>query len=574
MVSRKVSLAAAGWMACMLALGPQAHAAAPADLLLFNGKVLTVDSKFSIRSAVAVKDGKIIAVGGPELTQQFHAARRIDLQGRMLMPGFIDTHVHLFGLSHRDIEPDKAHSIIEIQSMIAAKAKELGPGEWITGYGWDEALLAEKRNLTRADLDKAAPENPVELVRAGSHSVAGNSKAFELAGITAATPNPDGGVIERDSAGNPSGIIRERTMLLTDLVPPETPEQMQPSLIRSLHNLLALGITSYMEAYSFIDDEPIGRGGTDKPTRRLTSPHSWRQLRAIYDAHGSELPRATLYIGYPGAERLKAFPYHTGYGDDRLKLGPIGEDPYDGGFTGPTALTKEDYKGLPGFRGKALMSEDQAAEMVATAASLGWQLGIHAIGDAAIETMTRIYDQELARHPRVDHRWFLAHLTMIPSLQTLQTLARDHIYAAAQPNFLYNLEGRYQSTLEGYRLEHINPVATPLHYGVKVVFGSDNLPIGPMVGLYAAVTRRGPDGRVLGPQEAISRAQAIRLYTREAAYLAWDENKKGSLEVGKFADMIVLNQDLLTVPPEQILSTQVDMTLVDGKVVYDRQGSL
>lgn len=554
------------WIAAVL--GGTAYAAEPVDLLLYNGKVVTVDSKFSVRSAVAIKDGRILAVGGPELANRYAATDSIDLKGRMLMPGFIDTHLHLIGLSPRGIEPAKAHSIKDIQAMLAAKARELGPGEWITGYGWDEAQLSEKRNLTRADLDQAAPDNPVVLVRAGSHSAVGNTRAFALAQITAATPNPEGGLIERDASGNPTGIIRERTQLLLGLVPPDRPEQMRASYIQSLKSLLALGITSFMEAFTSIDDEPLDQGGKEGPP----SFHTWREFQSIYGEWGPSLPRMTAYIAYPGAERLKAFAHYTGYGDDRLKLGPIGENPYDGGFTGPTALTKEDYKGMPGFRGRALMTPEQAAEMVHTSASLGWQLGIHAIGDAAIETMTGIYDKELKANPKQDHRWFLAHLTMIPSVSTMQTLARDHIYAAVQPNFLYNLEGRYQQTLDGYRLEHINPVATPLHYGVKLAFGSDNLPIGPLVGLYAAITRKGPDGQVFGSQEAVSRERAIQLYTRDAAYLAWDEHKKGSIEAGKFADLIVLDHDLLTVPAEQILQTKVALTLVGGKVVYRASG--
>jgi predicted amidohydrolase YtcJ len=540
-------------------------------MLLFNGKVLTVDQSFSVKSAVAIKDGKILAVGGSELLRRYTAAERIDLKGRTLMPGFIDTHVHLLGLSHRQIEPDKANSISDLKAMVAAKAKVLGPGEWITGYGWDEAHFIEKRVPTRSDLDEAAPENPVVLTRYGWHSVVGNSRAFKLAGINAATPEPEGGVIERRSDGEPSGIVRERNDLLTVLVPADSFEQLRPSYIESLKRLLALGITSFMEAYTNIDDEPVGKGGLvpgapHRPT--LVAPHSWKQMRMIYEEMGETLPRVTVYIDYPGAERLRAFPYHTGYGNDRIKLGPIGETPYDGGFTGPTALTKEDYKGQPGFRGKAFMSPQDAKEMVETSTRLGWQLGIHAIGDAAIETMAGIYHEVLEEQARKDHRWFLAHFTMLPSVQTMDTLARDQVYVLAQPNFLYTLEGRYESTLDGYRLQHINPVATPLRHGVRMALGSDNLPIGPMVGLYVAVTRKGADGKVFGLDEAIGREQAIRLYTLDAARLAWDEKKKGSVEPGKFADLIVLDRDLLTVPADQILETKVDLTVVGGKIVY------
>ncbi|PZU06129.1 MAG: hydrolase [Sphingomonas sp.] len=558
-----------------IAAAPLAAATQPVDLLFVNGHVLTVDKSFSTVSAVAVKDGRIVATGGAELAGRYSAARRIDLGGRTLMPGFIDTHLHLYGLSHRAIEPAKATSIADLKAMVAAKAKALGPGEWIIGYGWDEAQLADHRVPTRADLDAAAPDNPVALTRAGAHSIVANSLAFQKAGITAKTPDPESGLIEHGPNGEPSGIIRERTDLITSLVPNDTPDQMRPSYIASLKALLALGITSFMEAFTSIDDEPVGKGGKEagEETRPGPSLHSWREFRSIYDEMGADLPRITLYIAYPGAKRLREFPYHTGYGNDRIKLGPIGETPYDGGFTGPTALTKEDYKGLPGFRGKAFMTREKALELVQVSAERGWQLGIHAIGDAAIETMAGVYHDVLVTRPKSDHRWFLSHFTMQPSDATMDQMVKDGVYAAAQPNFLYNLEGRYEATLDGARLENINPVGVPLRHNVKMAFGSDNLPIGPMVGLYAAISRKGPDGREFGPEQKVSRQEAIRLYTADAAKLSFDEAKKGSIETGKLADLIVLDHDPLTVPENQILNINVDMTFVGGKEVYRRLGN-
>ena len=220
------------------------------------------------------------------------------------------------------------------------------------------------------------------------------------------------------------------------------------------------------------------------------------------------------------------------------------------------------------------MTPEAARDMVATSAALHWQLGIHAIGDAAIETMSGVYHDVLMAHPRKDHRWFLAHFTMLPSDATMDMLARDRVWATAQPNFLYTLEGRYEALLDGARLEHNNPVATPLKHGVKLTFSSDNLPIGPMVGLYIAIARTGPDGRIFGLEEAVSREEAIRLYTIEAAKLAWDETKKGSIEPGKFADLIVLDHDLLTVPAHDILNTKVVLTMVGGKIVYEQRPSM
>lgn len=559
-------------LALVLATLPLPAFADQADLLLINGKVLTVDKDFSVWSAVAVKDGKVAAVGGPELAKDWTAPRTIDLKGRTLMPGFIDTHMHLISVSPRSVEPAKARSIAELGQMVAAKAKALGPGEWVVGSGWDEALLAEKRNPTRADLDAMAPDNPVVLVRAGAHSAVGNSLALKLAGIDRNTPDPEGGLIERGADGVPNGIVRERTDLILKLVPPNTPAQMRPSYVKSLKDLLALGITSFMEAWTTIDDEPVEQGGVPGGGGNGVRAHTFRQLRAIYADEGENLPRATLYIMYPGAERLRKFPHHTGFGDDRLKLGPIGESAYDGGFTGPTARTSKDYKGQPGFRGTTFMSEAALQEMVETSAALGWQLGIHAIGDEAIDTVAMAYHKALSGHAKGDHRWFLSHFTMLPTEQTMKTMATDGVWTTAQPNFTYNLEGRYLQVLDGERLDRINPMATPIARGVNVVMSSDNLPIGPMVGLYAAVTRKGMTGHQFALQEAITREEAIRLYTAKAAALAWDEGKKGSIEPGKFADLIVLDHDPLTVPAEQLLATKVDLTFVGGKLVWNRLG--
>jgi predicted amidohydrolase YtcJ len=283
---------------------------------------VTVDDDFSIKSALVAKDGKIIAIGGPEIARAYQSRVRVDLKGRTLLPGFIDTHVHLRGMSPRAIDLVQAKSIADIQQLIREKAKQLGPGEWITGQGWSEYELAEQRRPLRADLDRAAPDNPVALWRAGSHSAVGNSAALRLANITAATPDPEHGVIEHDEKGEPNGVIRERTDLFRGLVPVDDQEAMKPSYLASLKGLLRFGITSFFEASTLIDDEPVGTGGSGKPVE--IGRHTYKMLRELYAQTGDQLPRATLYIRYPGAERLRAFPYKTGDGDDRLKLGPIG----------------------------------------------------------------------------------------------------------------------------------------------------------------------------------------------------------------------------------------------------------
>ncbi len=535
-----------------------------ADLVLFNGKILTVDDAFSIREAIVIKDGRIVAVGGNELRNRYTAARTIDLKGRTVMPGFHDTHIHLGGHSRRYIDLNDTTSLQQLKEQVSKKAKELGPGEWITGGGWDEYHFTEQRKPLRGDLDAAAPNNPVVLVRAGGHSSVGNSKALEMADVNSATPDPPRGLIEKDGSGAPNGVIRERNDLYTRLVPKDKPADVRDSLLADVRKQLQLGITSVIEAGSSAEPDVVG---------------SYAEWELLYQKHGAELPRASVQVGYPspqgqaklGAMKLKEFGKKTGDGNVQLRVGSIGEMAADGGFTGPTAWSLVDYKGLPGFRGRAFFTPEEIHANIEEGHKLGWQFGIHAIGDAAIKMTVDALDDVLTKYPRNDHRHYLCHFTVLPPAHTMELMAKDKIHIAQQPNFTYNLEGRYVETLEGNRLATNNAITTPVKkYGLFMAFGSDNLPIGPMVGLYAAVTRKGESGKVYGPGEAVSIKEAITMYTRNGAFLTREEKIKGTLEVGKLADMIVLPEDLLNVAPDKILNMKVDMTIVGGKILYER----
>tara|TARA_A100001391_G_scaffold130111_8_gene89525 strand:+ start:34519 stop:36213 length:1695 start_codon:yes stop_codon:yes gene_type:complete len=543
-----------------------------ADLILHNGTILTVDDQFSVAQAVVVDDGRIVAIGDEAIVAEYDAPNIIDLNGRTAMPGFMDTHFHPGSRSPRSVPANQASSIAELQEMVRKKAEELGPGEWVTGYGWAEANLAENRNVTRADLDVAAPDNPVALLRAGGHSVAGNSRALALAGLDDSSPDPQRGVLERDANGALNGIIRERADLLVDLVPTDTPDSLRQGYIDDLARLTTLGITSVIIAATSIRDEVDENLRPEVPKTALT----YKQLQSIYAEFGPFLPRAAASITHPGAAALAAYPHHTGDGDLRLRLGPIGEAPaVDGGFTGPTAWTSEDYRMQPGFRGQPFFDDEADLQALADdVAKNGWQLGLHAIGDAAIDMAAKVYAQSLEKYGIENGRWFLAHYTMLPTTETMDLMAERGILAAAQPNFLYTLEDRYVQTLDGDRLEHINPLAVPQEHGVFLALGSDNLPTDPRVGLYAAVTRKGRSGRVFGPSEAVSIEEAIRAYTANGPYLTFEEDEKGTLEVGKLADIIVLDRNPLTIAPDDLLTMQVDLTLINGLVVYNRLTTL
>jgi predicted amidohydrolase YtcJ len=276
-----------------------------------------------------------------------------------------------------------------------------------------------------------------------------------------------------------------------------------------------------------------------------------------------------VQILWAGREKMIAFGKKTGDGDDRLRVGAI-KLFVDGGFTGPAAYTLAPYKNQGDYRGQLRYSEKDLYEIVKAGNELGWQMGFHTIGDGAIKMLADIFARVLHESPHPDHRYYFAHFSMLPPEDTLKEISENHLLVSQQPNFTYTLEQRYADNLEGARLQHNNPVATLTRHGIFMAFSSDILPIGPIVGLYAAVIRKGKSGTVYGADERISMAEAIRHYTRDGAYLTRQEKVKGTLEPGKLADMIVLNSDLLAIEPNQILMTKVDLTIVGGQVVYER----
>lgn len=528
-------------------------AAQTADIVLYNGKVAIMDDAFTIHKAIAVSNGRVLAVGADDLRTRYPNARAVDLKGRLVLPGFNDTHIHLSGDPVRHIDLTKLNSVKEIQNQVKAKASRLGPGEWITGYGWSEDQLAEKRKPTRPDLDAAAPNNPVVLTRAGGHSVTSNSMALARADINKATPDPERGSIEHGPDGEPTGVVRERADLFYRYVPKAKPEEVRASLVSKVKDLLALGITSFIVASTPVD------GDSERPT--------YAEWQSVYRQYGAALPRAAIQILWPGEAKMRAFGHRRGDGDDRLRVGAI-KLFIDGGFTGPAAYTLKPYKGQGEYRGKLTRPESELAQIMETGHKMGWQFGMHTIGDGGIQLAVDILEKVLKASPRTNHRHYLNHFSMLPPEAVLKKMAANHIAIAQQPNFTYTLEGRYADNLEGWRLEHNNPITTPRKHGIFMAFGSDILPIGPLVGLYAAVTRKGMSGAVYGAEEKVSMREALRMYTRDGAWFTFEEKEKGTLEPGKLADLIVMADDLLTIPPERILSAKVDLTMVAGKILY------
>jgi len=519
----------------------------PADLILSNGKVVSVDEEFSIHSTIVVSDGKVVELGDASLLDKYEAVTVRDLDGKTLIPGFIDSHTHISGDPQRYINLSEITSIAEMQDLIRAKAEELGAGEWITGYGWSEDELAEGRKPLRGDLDIAAPRNPVTLTRAGGHSAVVSTSALGLAEINNNTPDPEGGVIERDENGVANGIIRERQNIVGRLVPDSTYEELLASLEINLGNLLAKGITSITDA--------------------STAPDEYAMWEELYAKPDVKLPRSAVQFQWFDPEGISEVKERVGDGNEFLRVGPI-KVFADGGFTGPAAFTKEPYLNQGDYRGYLNMPAEELVAHINEIHDAGWQMGVHAIGDAAIELVVDTLADALTRNPREDHRTYLNHFSMRPSDETMETMAEHGIHITQQPNFTYTLEGRYVANLDGWRLEHNNPLRSPMDHGIHVAISSDILPIGPLVGIYAAVTRKGMSGRVFGADEAISIEEAIAGYTIKGAYLGFEEDIKGSLEPGKLADMVVLSDDILTIDPEEIMDIEIEQTYVGGELVY------
>jgi hypothetical protein len=321
-----------------------------------------------------------------------------------------------------------------------------------------------------------------------------------------------------------------------------------------LKDLLKLGITSFNDAGVVVEN--------------------LARFQEVYAAHGATLPRATLQVRLPRDKPvdemiavLRGIPFHTGLGSDRIKIGAI-KLSVDGGYTGSAAYTVEPYKGRPDFHGALFLQGDELTRLVREAHARGWQLGVHTIGDGAIEIAVNAFARVLQESPRENHRHYLNHMTVKPSDATLARIRELGLLVAQQPSFTYTLEGPYNDNLEGRRLETVNPLASLKKLGIPVGLGNDNLPIGPLYSLYGAVTRKGKSGRVYGAEEAVSLEDAIRGYTRGSAYITFDETIKGSLEPGMLADLVVLSEDILTLDPNRILEVEVETTMVGGEILW------
>ncbi len=548
------------------------------DVVFHNGRIVTVDAEFEIVESIAIFDGRIVAVGSNEtvLSLASRETRLVDLEGKTVLPGFHDNHVHLsMGTAPNPnfIDMWEAQSLDEVFIAIQDKVEELQEGEWIlVDLPYTAAYphpFPETELPTRWDLDNVAPNNPVWL-RRGYYLGVLNSLALQEARVTEKT-TISGGVIDRNENGELTGKLRGAMLrrLVTEvlpLFPSLDPETARGNIRRYLQGLLAMGITSANVAGVSI---PV----TDQ----------WRWIQDTYDRWGEQLPRVILQPRLvPGYDRfddiesgvattireLEALPFHTGFGDDRLRIGAI-KMSVDGAFSGPDAWTLDAYPGQDGYHGTIRTPEEALYPVAKRAHELGWQLGFHAIGDAAIQLYVNVLERILMESPRTDARPYIHHYTMLPPVDTLEKMNQLGIIVSSHPNWIYSKMQFISEVLTGESLGRAEPLQSVLDHGLRLTFGSDGMPYSPLLAIDCAVTRIGGDGKtVYGPEERVSLEQAIRSHTIETAYMTFDDQEQGSLEVGKLADMVVLSDDIFAVPSNQIRNISIEQTIIAGQVVY------
>ncbi len=536
------------------------------DLILHNATIYTLNPALPRCSAIACKDGRIVAVGDDTdvLALAGPATRRIDLGGRTVIPGINDAHNHMLemGLKLRRIGLDDCTSIAEMVERVRAVAALTPAGQWIVGEGWNESLFREGRLPNRHDLDAATTAHPVLLKRFFNMDVV-NTRALELAGVTAATLDPAGGKIEREADGAPTGILRAAAKeLCRRLLPAPTQAECVEALEAAGRAYLSYGITSILdpglrpwEIQAYLAARRAGR----LPVRAnlLVSWHGFRESETRDELEA----------------RAAAFGGLSGLGDEWLRIGAL-KMAIDGGTTSHTAWMFQPFLGEDRVYDYNRLDPEELVEFFTRGHTLGWDIGIHAIGDRAHHEAARAFAEVIAAHPR-EHRHNLIH-GYFATEESLQHMAQHGLAVVIQPTFIY-YEGDDLFRDVGPELAaRYKPMRTYLDWGIRVVATSDvpsTVHFNPFIGLYALVTRKSWKGTLIAPDQAVSREEALYAYTVAGAWLTREEHLKGPLAPGMLADMAVLDRDYFACPAEEIKDIQVELTILGGQVVYERNDS-
>jgi predicted amidohydrolase YtcJ len=510
-----------------------------ADLILTNANIITMDPARPVAGLVAIKNSKIWLVAGSQRLGEVKGAKTkiIDCRGRTVVPGFNDAHCHIFSFIRKlhslDLSPSSVKSIADVKAAIRRLAEKTPPGQWLTGTDYNEFYLAEKRHPHRRDLDEAAPDHPVVLAHRSLHACVLNSRALSLAGITKETPEPPGAVIDRDlDSGEPSGLLFEMLgHIRQKVLPPLSGGELAEGMALASQHYLAMGITSLQEATAANDYA------------------RWQTLKRFKDS-GKLASRVSMMFGFDSLPRFQQAGMALGSGDSHLRLG------------GVKFLLSE-------ASGRLQPPQAELNRQALEAHKAGFPLAIHCVEPGTVAAAITALEYINSRSSIARRRHRLEHCSECPP-ELFERLRKLEAVVVTQPAFIYYSGQRYLATLPPERQKWLYRIKSFMDSGRLVAAGSD-YPVAldnPLAGIYAAVTRRAQSGPELLPQERISAKQALAMYTRNAAYASFEEDIKGSITEGKLADMVVLSDDPLTSPLEKIKDIRVEMTIIDGRVVW------
>lgn len=536
------------------------------DLLLINGNVLSLDVHNTRAQAVAVKNGTIVGIGTTDELYPMAGkhTRILDMHGKTVVPGFIESHNHFLsrGLLMSQIDcstPSNIH-ISDILQKVAEKARTTPEGEWILGTNYDDTLLAEMRHPTRDELDEAAPRHPVYLRHVTGHIGVGNSLALDVADFNRNTPDPSGGCIVRNPvSGELTGLVEESANnIMRQLAFRPGLKEMRTALLDAQTEYLKMGVTS-------VHDLGFAEGGA-------------LMARAYQEAVESGGLKISIYLTFRDHQLSGLFDslrrdmgFFTGFGNDRLRIGAL-KLIHDGSIQAWTAALGEPYLGKPqDFKGYLWMNQDELDHKVSAGHEAGFQVSIHCNGDRAIESaLSSIASaQRSFSRPGIRHRLEHCQLATDEQLDKIRDLG---VVVSFFVQHTYYWGDRHMNIFLGpERARRIDPLNSALKRGIIFSLHSDCpvTPVNPIFGIWSAVNRQTRDGHILGPEERIGPLDALRAFTINAAYLSFDEKKKGSLEIGKEADMVVLTDDPLSVDLQAIKEILVEKTIIKGKIEYD-----
>lgn len=526
-----------------------------ADTVIRNANVITIDPRRPRATAIAIRHGRLTAVGdGADAVADWVGpdTRTLDLAGMTVLPGFIDAHIHVLssGIRHVMAADCDQPSIAAIQAVLGERAAAIPAGQWVQGFKFDDTKTAENRFLYRADLDAVSREHPILVSHRAGHVYYMNSRGLDLAGFTRDTPDPPGGRLGRDAAtGELDGVVYERAIepVRYGLIPVETPEIRRQGLRTICQMLNRAGLTSVHDARVSAEEFATYQEGWDNGDLSLR----------VY---------ALMY--YPHFPALRDAGLKTGFGDDRLRIGGI-KMVADGAIAARTAYMSAPYVDNPCEHGILAMDAAEINERVLEMHQAGFQVCIHANGDRAIDLVVSAYERAQAAHPRPDPRHRIEHCTLVnPDL--LERMRALGCVATPFCTYVY-YHGEKMRFYGEERLRWMFAQRSFLDYGI-VSTGATDYPPGPfepLLGIQSCVTRTDSAGRVWGENQKITVEEALRIYTINGAYAGFEETRKGSIEVGKLADLTILADDPTQVDPMTIKDIPVAMTLVGGETVFE-----